>query len=111
MSKLCNVLFTQELARRLDGTGVTTSAVHPGVIASDIWRRIPSPLREIYMRVARMKSTADGARPLVFCATAPEVARTSGRYYHECTERRPSRVATPELARQLWEQSVAWTTG
>jgi NAD(P)-dependent dehydrogenase (short-subunit alcohol dehydrogenase family) len=109
VSKLCNVLFTQELARRLEGTGVTTAAVHPGVIASDIWRRIPSPLREIYMRLARMKSTEDGARPLVFCATAPQVADSSGRYYHECRDGRPSRVATPELARRLWEQSVAWT--
>ncbi len=109
VSKLCNVLFTQELARRLDGTGVTTYAVHPGVIASDIWRRIPSPFREIYMRVARMKTTEEGARPLVLCATAPELAERSGGYYHECREGRPSRVATPALAGQLWEQSLAWT--
>ena len=111
VSKLCNVLFTQELARRLEGTGVTTYALHPGVIASDIWRRIPSPLREIYMRLAFMKSTEDGARPLVFCATAPEVASASGRYYDGCNERPASRYAAPELARQLWEQSEAWTTG
>ena len=42
MSKLCNVLFTQELARRLDrGGGVTAYALHPGVVASDMWRRVP----------------------------------------------------------------------
>lgn len=109
VSKLCNVLFTQELARRLDGTGVTTYAVHPGVIASDIWRRLPPPLRAVYMWVARMKSTTEGARPLVYCATAPELAHSTGRYYHECHERTPSRVATPDLAQQLWERSTSWT--
>jgi len=109
VSKLCNVLFTQELARRLDTTGVTTYAVHPGVIASDIWRRLPAPLRGIYTWLAGMQSTEEGARPLLYCATASELAHDTGRYYHQCKERPPSRVATPELARELWDRSVAWT--
>ena len=57
VSKLCNVLFTQELARRVAGTGVTTYALHPGVVASDIWRRVPWPVRPIVTR--RMLSVTD----------------------------------------------------
>ena len=59
VSKLCNVLFTQELARRVAGTGVTTYALHPGVVASDIWRRVPWPVRPIITR--RMLSVDEGA--------------------------------------------------
>ena len=50
VSKLCNVLFTQELARRTAGTGVTAYALHPGVVASDIWRRVPWPVRPLVTR-------------------------------------------------------------
>jgi retinol dehydrogenase 12 len=108
VSKLCNVLFTQELARRLDGTGgVWACALHPGVVASDMWRRVPWPVRVLMQR--RMLSTQQGARTSVYCATAPEVAQASGRYYDDCREREPSPVATAELGRRLWEQSEAWT--
>jgi retinol dehydrogenase 12 len=115
VSKLCNVLFAQELARRTGGgamTGntrvdVTTYALHPGVIASDIWRKVPWPLGPVAKRF--MKSTRDGARTPVFCATDPALAEHSGRYYEDCAERAPSALATPELAALLWERSVAWT--
>ncbi len=107
VSKLCNVLFTQELARRTDGRGVTTHAVHPGVVASDIWRRVPWPLRPLVK--LPMISTEQGAQTSVYCATAPELAGISGRYYGKCQEREPSRVATPELGSQLWKHSQAWT--
>ena len=59
VSKLCNVLFSQELARRTAGTGVTTYALHPGVVASDIWRRVPWPVRPLITR--RMLSVDEGA--------------------------------------------------
>ena len=58
VSKLCNVLFSQELARRTAGTGVTTYALHPGVVASDIWRRVPWPVRPLITR--RMLSVTAG---------------------------------------------------
>jgi retinol dehydrogenase 12 len=106
VSKLCNVLFTQELARRLAGTGVTTYAVHPGKVASDIWRRIPWPVRPLL--TSRMLSTEDGAKTVLYCATAPGLADESGLFYDKCAEREPSRIATPELAAELWERSTAW---
>jgi NAD(P)-dependent dehydrogenase (short-subunit alcohol dehydrogenase family) len=107
VSKLCNVLFSEELARRVAGTGVTSYAVHPGVVASDIWRRVPWPVRPLITR--RMLSPEQGARTLVYCATSPEVAQVSGRFYENCQEREPSPVATPDLARLLWERSADWT--
>jgi NAD(P)-dependent dehydrogenase (short-subunit alcohol dehydrogenase family) len=106
VSKLCNVLFSQELARRLDGTGVTSYSLHPGVVASDIWRRVPWPVRPLMTR--RMLTVDEGARTSLYCATSAELAGVSGRYYDNCAEREPSPVATAELGRRLWEHSEAW---
>ena len=107
VSKLSNVLFSAELARRTQGRGITTYALHPGVVASDIWRRVPWPVRPL-MKM-RMLSTEQGAATSLYCATAPELAEASGRFYDDCRERAPSAVATPELARALWEHSESWT--
>jgi retinol dehydrogenase-12 len=107
VSKLCNVLFTQELARRVAGTGVTTYALHPGVVASDIWRRVPWPVRPLITR--RLLSVTEGAATSLYCATSPEVAQDSGLFYDRCAQRAPSAVATPELGRTLWDRSAAWT--
>jgi retinol dehydrogenase 12 len=107
VSKLCNVVFSQELARRTAGTGLTTYALHPGVVASGMWRRVPWPVRPFVTR--HMLSVSEGARTSLYCATSPDVAQASGRFYDRCAEREPSRVATPELGRELWERSEAWT--
>ena len=106
VSKLSNVLFTQELARRLDGGAVTSYALHPGVVASDIWRRIPWPVRPLMKR--RMISPEEGARTSLYCASSPDVAQETGLFYDKCAHREPSRHATPDLARRLWDQSEAW---
>jgi retinol dehydrogenase 12 len=107
VSKLSNVLFTQELARRLDRTVVTAYALHPGVVASEIWRRVPWPARSIITR--RMLTIEQGAVTSLYCATSPEVASVSGRYYDNGRETEPSEAATPELAARLWEYSQTWT--
>jgi len=107
VSKLSNVLFSQELARRTAGTGVTTYALHPGVVASDIWRRVPWPVRPLITR--RMLPVDQGAATSLYCATSPEVAEASGMFYDKCAERPASPVATPELAGELWQRSEAWT--
>jgi len=107
VSKLCNVLFAQELARRTADRGVTTYALHPGVVASDIWRRVPWPARNFM--TARMLTTEQGAATSLYCATSPQVAMETGRFYDNCREREPSAVATEQLGKILWERSEAWT--
>lgn len=109
VSKLANVLFTKELARRLDGTRVTAYAVHPGVVATDVWRRIPAPVRWVMKRF--MIAPEQGAQASLRCATASELASETGRYYTVGgEERRPSKRADDAaLAAELWERSAAWT--
>ena len=107
-AKLCNVLFSAELARRTAGQGITSYALHPGVVASDIWRRVPWPIRPLIK--LRMISPDEGARTSLYCATSDVVATASGRYYERCRERQPSPAATVELARALWDHSQTWTT-
>jgi len=107
VSKLANVLFAQELARRLKGPEVAAYALHPGVVASQIWRRVPWPARQIMTR--RMLTIEQGARTSLYCATSPDVAGESGGYYDDCKRAEPSTAATPELAARLWEYSEKWT--
>jgi retinol dehydrogenase-12 len=109
VSKLANVLFTKELARRLEGSAVTTYALHPGVVATDVWRRIPKPFRWLAKRF--MITPEQGAQTTLRCATAPELATETGRYYDkDGREKRPSRLADDvELARELWSKSAEWT--
>ena len=107
VSKLCNVLFSAELARRTAGTGVTTYALHPGMVASDIWRRVPWPVRPLIQR--RMLTVEQGAETSLYCAASPSVASESGLFYDKCAQREPSAVATPALAGELWKRSEEWT--
>jgi NAD(P)-dependent dehydrogenase (short-subunit alcohol dehydrogenase family) len=106
VSKLANVLHARELAGRLDGTGVTTYSLHPGVIASDIWRKVPRPARAVMKR--RMDSPENGARTSVYCATAPELADQTGLYYDDCAATEPGRAVTASLAGELWRRSEDW---
>jgi NAD(P)-dependent dehydrogenase (short-subunit alcohol dehydrogenase family) len=109
VSKLANVLHAQELARRLDGNGVTTYSLHPGVIASDIWRSVPWPIRPL-MKL-RMSSTEDGAKTSLYCATSPDVASESGGYYEDAQRKESGPAATPELGAELWERTTGWLDG
>lgn len=106
VSKLANVLHAQELARRLEGTDVTTYSLHPGAVASDVWREVPGLLRGP-MKLF-MKSSSDGAKTSLHCATSADAARETGLYYDNSKVKSPNRVATPELAAELWERSEAW---
>lgn len=109
VSKLSNVLFTKELARRLSGTGVTTYAVHPGVVATDVWRQVPAPVR--WMIKMFMITPERGAEASLRCATAPELATQTGRYYDVGgQETAPNPLADDlELAKTLWTKSAEWT--
>jgi retinol dehydrogenase 14 len=107
-SKLAEVLFTRELARRLSGTGVTVNSVHPGAVATKIWDGAPAftrPIFAIAKRVA-MISPAAGAATIVYLAASPEVADMSGLYFEKNQPKPPSRLAQDDtLATRLWEES------
>ena len=110
-SKLANVLFTYELARRLEGTGVTANCLHPGVVATAIFRDTPLWLRA-GLALARpfILGSAQGADTVLYLATAPEVAEVSGRYFEKRKPVQSSSVSyDTEVARRLWEVSEALT--
>ena len=107
VSKLANVLFSAELGRRLAGSGVTTYSLHPGVVATDVWRSLPWPFG--WLLKLALISAEEGAQTTLHCATSPAVADESGLYYDSCRPRTPSRPARDAaLAKELWERSAAW---
>jgi dehydrogenase/reductase SDR family protein 13 len=109
VSKLSNVLFTKELARRLEGSDVTTYALHPGVVATDVWRKVPAPVRWVMKKF--MITPEDGAVASLRCATDPAFASQTGRYYDVGgKEKEPSKLADDaDLAKTLWTRSAEWT--
>lgn len=107
VAKLSNVLFAAELGRRLEGTGVTTYSLHPGVVATNVWRAVPWPLDRL-MKLF-MISEEEGAATTLYCALAPEAAGQSGQYYEECALREPAPLARDSaLAARLWQESERW---
>ncbi|HUE47700.1 MAG TPA: SDR family oxidoreductase [Steroidobacteraceae bacterium] len=111
-SKLANVLFARELARRLAGTGVTVNALHPGVVRSQLFRSGPALLRVLLWSVGRlfMLSPQQGARGSVYLASASELDGESGGYYRGCRRVPPSAAAQSEAcAARLWQESARLT--
>ena len=107
VSKLANVLFSAELGRRLAGTGVATYSLHPGVVASDVWREVPALIRPLIKLL--MISTEEGAATTLYCATSPDVSGETGLYYDKCRVKAPSKVGQDAaLAAALWQRSVEW---
>ncbi len=106
-SKLANVLFTTELARRLEGKKVTVNALHPGAVATHIWSHAPAVARPL-LAVAKlfMISAEEGADRIVYLATSPEVEGKTGGYYDKNRLVTPSRLARDaSLATRLWDVS------
>ena len=110
-SKLANILFTRELARRLDGTGVTANCAHPGVVRTGFGRE-SRPLLKLGITIARpfMLSPERGADTIVYLASSPDVAGQTGGYYVKRQRREPSAAARDDTAaRELWELSEKMT--
>ena len=110
-SKLANILFTRELARRLDGTGVTANCAHPGVVRTGFGRE-SRPLLKLGIMIARpfMLSPERGADTIVYLASSPDVAGQTGGYYVKRQRREPSAAARDDAAaRELWELSEKLT--
>jgi NAD(P)-dependent dehydrogenase (short-subunit alcohol dehydrogenase family) len=110
-SKLANILFTRELARRLEGTGVTANCAHPGVVRTGFGRE-SRPLLKLGIVIARpfMLSPERGADTIVYLASSPDVAAQTGGYYVKRQRREPSAAARDDAAaRELWELSETLT--
>jgi len=111
-TKLANILFTVELARRLDGSGVTATCLHPGVVATGFAREGPLLIREFQRFLGRLLllDPKRGADTLVWLASSPEVAGASGGYYAKRRLVQPSKAARDTAAaRRLWEVSARLT--
>ena len=107
-SKLANILYSAELARRLEGTGVTTYSLHPGVVASDIWREVPGIFQPIIKLF--MISTEEGARATLHCAMSEEAGEETGLYYDQKGRKKKPKAPAEdkELAAELWRRSEEW---
>ena len=110
-SKLANILFTRELARRLDGTGVTANCLHPGTVRTGFgstgatWLRLGLAVSGPFLRSPR-----SGARTVVYLAASPDVAGQTGGYYVGGKLRTPSAAARDDaMAARLWELSADLT--
>jgi NAD(P)-dependent dehydrogenase (short-subunit alcohol dehydrogenase family) len=106
-SKLSNILFTRELARRLAPRGVTANCLHPGFVATGFGDQAGG-LISFALRVAKRfaLSPEEGAETLVYLATSPEVAVETGKYFYKCRPLAPSREAEdPDVAQRLWRES------
>jgi len=106
-SKLCNILFTRELARRLAGRGVTANCFTPGFVATRFGDQAGG-LYALGVRFAKLfaRSAQSGAETLVYLATSPEVANVSGRFFQNCRPGTLSAEAQDDaLAQRLWRES------
>lgn len=106
-SKLCNIYFTRVLAKKLEGSGVTVNAVHPGWVGTALGAnngllgKIATTLQKPFAR-----SPEKGAETSIYLATSPAVEGTSGHYFYNCQEYRPSKVACDDAAAErLWKIS------
>lgn len=107
-SKMCNILFTRELAQRLEGTGVTANCLHPGVVNTGLARDFTPAFR--LMARLFFTSPANGARTSIYLASAPEVAGISGKYFSKKRVIEPPASANDEAsAQRLWQISEEMT--
>src|SRR6266700_5172584 len=109
-SKLCNVLFTRELARRLAGSGVTANCLHPGVVATrfgqDRGQDGGDPSAASFLRSTGIPPE-EGAQTIIYLASSPEVAQVSGQYFYQCRVKAPSSDAQDDrTAQRLWRETL-----
>lgn len=109
-TKLCNVLFSNELARRLERHGVVSNALHPGSVQTDVVR--DSFLLRIGIRIAApfLKTAAEGALTSIRLAVEPALEGVTGGYFSDEAQKPPSPAALDEVvAGELWTRSLEWT--
>jgi NAD(P)-dependent dehydrogenase (short-subunit alcohol dehydrogenase family) len=108
-SKLANVLFTYELARRLEGTGVTANCLHPGGVGTNLFRGLPKFMQALIKLVTI--SPERGARTSIYLASSREVEGVTGKYFARRRQQKSSEAShNEEAARRLWEVSEELTS-
>ncbi len=108
-SKLANVLFSCELARRVSGRVVTANALHPGVVRTGFGSEDPGRLQKLFVPLGKwlMKSPEKGAETSIYLASSPDVAGLTGLYFANCKPKKSAPASYDEaLARRLWEVSA-----
>lgn len=113
-SKLANILFTRELARRLSGSGVAAYSVHPGTVRTGFAREDASRLFRLVLRAGAllMKSPEQGAHTSVYAASSPELVGRTGEYLAKSRVAKPSARAQDDVAAaRLWSVSEALVAG
>ena len=108
-SKLANILFTTELSHRLEGTGVTVNALHPGLVNTGFGKNNPGFLMKIMGVLIPLiaRSPEKGAQTSIYLASSPEVQSITGKYFVDCRVTQPAwQAADMDIARKLWEVSV-----
>lgn len=107
-SKEANIVFTRELSRRLEGTGVTANCLHPGLIDTGIWRSVPAPLSWGLALIIKgfFKTPKQGCQTTVMLAVDEKLEKVTGKYFSDCAESSVS-ASTSDMgrARKLWEIS------
>lgn len=108
-SKLCNILFTRELARRLAGTSITANCFHPGFVATNFGAEsgsaAVSKLTKVFMALAAI-SPEKGAQTQIYLASSPKVEGVTGQYFYQCRQKKPKATAENDAgASRLWTES------
>jgi len=111
-SKLANILFTNELHKRLEGSNVSVFSLHPGVIKTELarhWQKEVNPIKwnlMMFMGAIFFKTPKQGAQTTIYCAVEPGLEKESGKYFSDCKVKEPAAVAKDDgVAKKLWELS------
>lgn len=110
-SKLANIMFTYELSKRLEGSDITVNAVHPGSVASELYRNfgILTPVINFFLNIFA-KSSEEGAQTSIYLASSPEVTDVTGKYFVDMKQNRSSEASYNKSAWQrLWKTSEEMT--
>ena len=111
MTKLANIMFTYELAERLEGTGVTATCMHPGAVNTRFGTNNSGPMTILFRAFKPfMRTPEQGADTVIWLAASPEVEGVTGRYYSDRKPLEPKKIANdPDARRRLWEESEILT--
>jgi len=111
LSKLLNIHFTIALAQRLEGTNITTNALHPGIVKTNFSSNLSGFMNLMFLMAKPFMINADsGAETSIYLASSPEVANVTGKYFAKKKKKRPNNDAQNlEYANKVWEVSTQWT--